>query len=236
MNLDEKIFHYKTALVIALSDKSNFENHLTALTLRDAILATPPDENMIEVLNGAKYVSIAQIEYLLDILFTPFGWSHEVVNTQVIANEYVLTSCLTCTCPLTGLTIKRAGVAADMIRMAKDADITDISKKIKNALKMDAPHAKSDALKNAAISLGEPFGRNLNRKSGVDTGRKMQKNTRVNKLPQPKKVELTENHKHFKECVRMVTAGEATILKLEERFIISDSIKNKIVEYAEAGQ
>jgi recombinational DNA repair protein RecT len=50
------------------------------------------------------------------------------------------------------------------------------------------------------------------------------------------KMILTENHKYFKECVRRVAAGESTIIKLEERFIISDSVKEKIVEYANSQQ
>ena len=50
-----------------------------------------------------------------------------------------------------------------MIRQQKDADLTDVSKKIKNALEMDYPHLLADCIKSAAKSLGKAFGRDLNR-------------------------------------------------------------------------
>jgi hypothetical protein len=45
------------------------------------------------------------------------------------------------------------------------ASVTDISQKKKNALQKDYPKAKSEALKNAAKSLGKIFGRDIGRKS-----------------------------------------------------------------------
>jgi hypothetical protein len=59
--------------------------------------------------------------------------------------------------------LTRVGAGAAQIRVAKDANITDISKKIKTALQMDFPHMKAECLKNAAKSVGKYFGRDLNR-------------------------------------------------------------------------
>ena len=52
-----------------------------------------------------------------------------------------------------------------MMQMSAGSAITDLDKKIKNTLSKDYPHAKAEALRNAAKSLGTIFGRSLNRKN-----------------------------------------------------------------------
>ena len=56
-----------------------------------------------------------------------------------------------------------------MIRQRSGAQISDVNAKLKNALQMDLPHAKAEAIKNAAKSLGDKFGRNLGRKTSDTT-------------------------------------------------------------------
>ena len=60
--------------------------------------------------------------------------------------------------------ISRSGVGVAQIRQKSGSNIQDVNAKIKNALEMDVPHAKADAIKNAAKSLGKHFGRDLSRK------------------------------------------------------------------------
>jgi hypothetical protein len=68
--------------------------------------------------------------------------------------------------------IERIGVGATQIQLRsetgedgkkKPVDVTDVSKKIPNTVQKDLPHAKAEAIKNAAKSLGRLFGRDLNR-------------------------------------------------------------------------
>lgn len=112
--------------------------------------------------NNSKYIPIGIIENALDELF--FGlWETSNFKYQVIGNEVVGDLELIVVHPRLGVKMKRVGVGAVQIRMQKDADITDISKKIKTALVADFPHLKAECLKNAAKSFGKYFGRDLNR-------------------------------------------------------------------------
>ena len=81
-----------------------------------------------------------------------------------MANEICVNLELQVFHPVAKTWLSRCGVGACQIRQKAGAQISDINAKIKNALEMDLPHAKADALKNAAKSLGDLFGRNLTRK------------------------------------------------------------------------
>jgi hypothetical protein len=62
--------------------------------------------------------------------------------------------------------LTRTGSASAMIQQKQGSDIQDIGAKIKNTLVKDFPHLKAECIKNAAKSLGDRFGRDLNR--GID--------------------------------------------------------------------
>lgn len=122
-----------------------------------------PDPSTLKSRDGVRYVPISHIEALLDTLF--FGlWSLENFKYQVVANEICAQIELKVYHPIMGVWITRTGVGAAMIRQKSGAAVTDVSAKIKNALEMDLAHAKADAMKNAAKSLGKIFGRDLARK------------------------------------------------------------------------
>ena len=59
--------------------------------------------------------------------------------------------------------ITRVGAGAVMIQQKADSDITDIGAKIKNTMTKDYPHLKAECFRNACLSLGKSFGRDLNR-------------------------------------------------------------------------
>lgn len=121
--------------------------------------------NMAEVkeLNGVKYLPISFTEMTLDELF--FGlWETKDFRWQVMGNEVVGSLTLRVFHPVANVWIERTGAAATMIRQTAGAAISDIDKKIKNALEMDFPHLKADCLASAARSFGKVFGRDLNRK------------------------------------------------------------------------
>lgn len=113
----------------------------------------------------AQTLPISFVEMTLDELFLG-QWELSDVHTQQIFNEVVGTGILTVWHPITQRPIKRAGFGAVVITQDKGAAIADFNMtKKKNALDLTYPKLKAEILKNAALSLGKIFGRDINRKS-----------------------------------------------------------------------
>lgn len=111
---------------------------------------------------NVNYIPISIIEKYLDEIFTGL-WQTKNFRYQVIVNEIAGSIDLEVFQPNAGIWITRQGAASVQIRQLKATKITDINAKIKDAITMDLPHLKSACIKNAAASLGERFGRNINR-------------------------------------------------------------------------
>lgn len=110
-----------------------------------------------------SYLPISEIEAQLDRMYAGL-WQTKGLTWKVSVNEIVVSLELGVFHPIAKTWIWRCGVGAAMIRQNKGAAISDINAKIKNALEADIGHAKADAIKNAAKSLGDLFGRNVARK------------------------------------------------------------------------
>ena len=118
---------------------------------------------MNKMAGNTLYLPISFLETNLDEMF--FGlWKTESFTTRVIGNEIAGELALSVYHPIAEIWITRIGAAATMIRQVKDAGVMEADKKIKNALEMDYPHLKADCFRNACLSLGKSFGRDLNRK------------------------------------------------------------------------
>lgn len=126
-------------------------------------LENPPRNVKTDKLRGVVYIGISEIEVQLDTLFLG-QWQTEITQCLIVGNEIVMNVKLGVLHPITKEWIWRAGSGSAMIRQSSGAKISDIDSKIKNGVEMDAPHAKVSAIKNAALSLGNVFGRNLRRK------------------------------------------------------------------------
>ena len=154
-----------------LSDQLKKANALTAANRPEIIaleqftkvLNSKPKAENIKDRQGFKFLGISQIENELDRLFAGL-WQTNNLTWQIVANEICVNLELQVFHPVAKTWLSRCGVGACQIRQKAGAQISDINAKIKNALEMDLPHAKADALKNAAKSLGDLFGRNLTRK------------------------------------------------------------------------
>ena len=125
-----------------------------------------PNKDEIRVNNHAGntlYLPISFVEMALDEMF--FGlWETKNFEWKVVGNEIAGSITLRVFHPVEKVWIERTGASATMIRQQKGAGITEVEKKIHNALEMDFPHLKSDCIANAARSFGKLFGRDLNRK------------------------------------------------------------------------
>ena len=98
---------------------------------------------------------------MLDAIFP--GWSWERTNTQIMANSIVYEGILTVKNPHNSKEYKRAGAAAIPTQLSKGSQPMQIENIVTTAIQKNLPTAKSVALKNAAQSLGDLFGRSLNR-------------------------------------------------------------------------
>lgn len=122
--------------------------------------------------NKAFYLPIDFVETSLDELF--YGmWETINFRTQVISNEVTASIELRVLHPISKIWITRTGSASIQIMVDKAPEnvtgqeknrwALDIQNKKPNALDMGIPKLKADCIKNAAQSLGNIFGRNINR-------------------------------------------------------------------------
>jgi len=118
--------------------------------------------------NDAEYLPISFIEMTLDEIF--FGlWQTKNFKTEGIANEIVGSIEVWYFHPVAKTWLCRVGAGAVQVQMKSkekggDGDITNIRNKITNTLTKDYPHLKADCFRNACLSIGKAFGRDLNRK------------------------------------------------------------------------
>jgi hypothetical protein len=156
------------------ADMQNFTARLNQPPEQNAVGATPD--------NRAYSMLISHIEMLLDEYY--FGlWSTDDFKWEQIANEIVGSIKLTVVHPVSGLHITRIGAGAITIMVDKvppgvDKNLwaLDMKNKKSNALDMGFPKLKAECLKNAAISLGKHFGRDINRGEKQDTYSPLQPN------------------------------------------------------------
>ncbi len=118
--------------------------------------------------NDSEYLPISFLEMTLDEIF--FGlWQTKNFKTEGIANEIVGSLELHYFHPVAKTWLCRVGAGAVQVQMKSlekggDGDITNIRNKITNTLTKDYPHLKADCFRNACLSIGKTFGRDLNRK------------------------------------------------------------------------
>lgn len=143
------------------------------------LLSTVPNRTELQKTPDGKafYLPIDFVETSLDELF--YGlWETKNFEWKAIANEITASITLRVFHPTAKVWIERIGTASIAIMVDKAPDglmgqdknrwALDIGNKKPNALDMGLPKLKTDCIKNASLSLGNAFGRNLNRKF-IDT-------------------------------------------------------------------
>ncbi|KAA2242845.1 hypothetical protein F0L74_09970 [Chitinophaga agrisoli] len=147
----------------------------------------PPENELKPTPDGrARTLPISFVQMKLDEIYIGQWGTTELRLTQ-IGNEIIGNLVLWVIHPITGLKIERPGTAAVQITVdavpahlkfdkgdspeltaQKNKDrnswALDMQNKKPNALYLAAPKLKSEALKNAAATLGKVFGRDINRK------------------------------------------------------------------------
>lgn len=111
--------------------------------------------------NNAKYIPIGVIENQLDEYYS--GLWQVSGKTELIGNSIVCTLHLKVFHPVAKVWLTRLGVGATRLQLNKDEKEMNFQTIKADAFQKGVGAAKSEALKNAAKSLGQAFGRNLNR-------------------------------------------------------------------------
>lgn len=117
--------------------------------------------------NNANYLEIGFLEMMLDRKYLGL-WSLKVDEVAPLVNAVRVTVTLSVFHPVAKVWIHRSGLAAKEFQLkqgVRDPLPENLSAK---ALERDVPIAKAEAFKNAVKSLGNTFGRSLNRKFNAD--------------------------------------------------------------------
>lgn len=148
-----------------------FRQKLDNFTVK--LSSIPPQHELQKTPDGKVfYLPIDFVETSLDEIF--FGlWETKNFEWKVIANEVTAAITLRVFHPTAKTWLERVGTASiaimvdkapnDLAGQQRNQWALDIANKKPNALDMGLPKLKTDCLKNAALSLGNIFGRNLNR-------------------------------------------------------------------------
>jgi hypothetical protein len=189
----------------------------------------------------ARTLVISHVEMTLDELF--FGqWKTENFQWSAISNEVQASIELVVVHPVTGFEIRRVGTASVIIMVDKvPDDIKDdpiqrnrwalnSDNKKPNALDLAFPKLKSECLKNASLSLGKIFGRDLNRKN-KDVYRPFKisvQSTGMSQLPESTMTKLIDGIKSGADEFEIRNAMEMLneVMSEDQRNQLNELIKN----------
>jgi len=152
-----------TSKEIAVIDKTLQKQKLTELTYKSILNINPP-KSIVKHHDYGKfdYLPITAVERLLDGLFD--SWSVEIKMVNPVVNGIYVVVCLTANIPTSDKVLRADGIGFAEFQTVKGASPTDFTQLMQSAGVMAVPRARSEAIKNAAKSFGNLFGRNLTRK------------------------------------------------------------------------
>lgn len=156
--MDEKL----TTKDITAINKTLQNQRLTELTYK-AVLAIKPPKTIVKRHPFGKfdYLPITAVERLLDGLFD--GWTHEILREGSVINGFYVVVRLRAKIPNSDKYLLADGIGFAEFQTMKGAAPTDFTQLMQSAGVMAIPRAKAEAIKNAAKSFGNLFGRNLTR-------------------------------------------------------------------------
>lgn len=130
----------------------------------DYVLNMKPPKAIVKRHEYGKfdYIPITAVERLLDGLFD--GWSVEMLREGSVINGFYVVVRLRAKIPQSDEVLVSDGIGFAEFNTAKGAAPTDFTKLSQAAGVTAVPKARAEAIKNAAKSFGNLFGRNLTRK------------------------------------------------------------------------
>lgn len=135
---------------------------LTALTYKTVLSGNPPQAIVKRhKFGGFDYLPITAVERMLDGLFE--SWEVEILREGVAVNGFYVVVKLKAKIPNSDKYLVSDGIGFAEFQTMKGAAPTDFTQLSQAAGVMAVPKAKTEAIKNAAKSFGNLFGRNLTR-------------------------------------------------------------------------
>jgi predicted RecA/RadA family phage recombinase len=149
-----------TSKEISVIEKKLKQQELTEITYK-YILDQKPPKSIIRRNDYGKfdYLPITAVERLLDGLFK--SWKAEILREGSVVNGFYIVVRLSAEIPNSDKILVADGIGFAEFQTTKGASPTDFTKLMPGAGVMAVPKAKSEAIKNAAKSFGNLFGRNL---------------------------------------------------------------------------
>ena len=128
------------------------------------VLALKPPKTVVRTHPFGKfdYLPITAVERLLDGLFS--SWTATIKDTGVAVNGFYVVVNLKAQIPNSDEYLESDGIGFAEFQTTKGAASTDFTKLSQAAGVIAVPRARAEAIKNAAKSFGNIFGRNLSRK------------------------------------------------------------------------
>jgi len=148
---------------LAVVNKAIQKQKMTELTYK-AVLSINPPTKIIKHHEFGKfdYLPITAVERLLDGLFD--GWTPEILREGSVINGFYVVVRLKAKIPQSDKYLVADGIGFAEFQTRRGAEPTDFTQLMQSAGVMAIPRAKAEAIKNAAKSFGNLFGRNLTRK------------------------------------------------------------------------
>lgn len=144
--------------------ESERQEYLVKVQKFTRILNRDVEDDKVKTRDEYSYLPISFLEMTLDELF--FGqWETRDFQYQQVINEMVGSITLRVLHPVTGKYICRTGAGSVAIMQDRGTKLSEFSTKKKpRALETGFPKLKAECFKNACLSLGKYFGRDLNRR------------------------------------------------------------------------
>lgn len=157
--MDEELTKQEIATVDKTIQKSG---SLTEVTYK-RILDMPPPKAIVRHNEFGKfdYLPITAVERLLDGLFE--WWKVEILREGSVINGFYIVVRLHAKIPNSDKILSADGIGFAEFQTKKGSSPTDFTQLIQGAGVMAVPKARAEAIKNAAKSFGNLFGRNLTR-------------------------------------------------------------------------
>lgn len=160
--------HTAREMILAMYENKELLNNLKDQEIINYLCNQDPPESWVKVhptANGAKYLPIDKVEWLLRSLFKRIRI--EVIDNKTAFNGVVVTVRVWYLNPVTGEMDYHDGIGAEQLQTKHKSSPSDLSNITHGALSRAFPIAKTNAIKDACDHFGRLFGADLNRKDIV---------------------------------------------------------------------
>lgn len=230
-----QIFNAQSTEMIEFNKRLQTEPNPKDLQVHKQIKIKRKDSQGREYNVEYQYLPISFLEMKLDEMCGGL-WNTKNFVYSYIANELVGSLELEYWHPVAQTWVSRIGAGSVQIQFKKDSDFTILQNKYQNTLTKDFPHLKAECFRNACLSIGKAFGRDLNREY-IDTYDEYAmlddetKNSRI----EDAEAELIMPNSKINQIIKLVNEKNIDFkLMLGEimpKFIDDINGKNKILEY-----